>query len=120
MSATTSQTSNGSGCGYYFQHPRKPRPSCGLDKLSGSSLCLWHETRSRRPDCDLSKALEREVERPEHWLEGAILSDQPNLRGLNLFRAKLPYADFENLDLSGTVLAEACLDKAHSRGATLN
>jgi hypothetical protein len=62
----------------------------------------------------------QEVERPEHWLEGAILSDQQNLRGLHLFRAKLPHADFENLDLSGTVLAEACLDNALFRGATLD
>jgi hypothetical protein len=118
--ANVRATGHEAGCAYRFQHPARPRPYCGLEVLPGALYCVWHEPQSRRTRRDLSVALVRVVEQPDHWLEGAVLCDQPNLRFLNLFRAKLPYADLENSDLSDTMFAEACLDNAVLRGATLN
>jgi hypothetical protein len=85
--------------------------------LEGSLFCVWHDADARPREWDVRGELERAVAQPEHWLEGAILSDQKALRQLNLFGAKLPFADFEGVDLSDTVLAEACLDGAVFRGA---
>jgi hypothetical protein len=88
--------------------------------LPGSFFCLWHDAEGRPDDCDVQGELVRAVAQRDHWLEGAVLSDQRQLRSLRLLGAKLPYADFEGVDLSDTVLAEACLDGAVFRGATMN
>jgi|ERR1035441_5087514 hypothetical protein len=120
MSSSATAASGGTGCTYRFQHAAKPRAVCDVEAVPGSSLCIWHDVQLRPHDFDLAAALVRAVEQPDHWLEGAVLSDRENLRSLKLFRARLPYADFENVDLSDTVLAESCLDHAVFRSATLN
>src|SRR5437660_1402680 len=118
--AATNAPKHSTGCEYRFAHPKRPRDTCNLPCQPGGTLCIWHNPAPRPQDANTDTQLQNAVQEPDHWLEGAILSDRQHLRALTLIGANLPGADFENVDLSDTVLAEACLDDAIFRGAILN
>src|SRR4051794_16559091 len=102
-------------CTFGFQHPNAGRKTCGLPVLvempGHEPLCPWHDPDARPTDFNVKQELEKELQSPDHWLEGAKLAMQ-DLRNLSAREGRLPGADLEGARLDKALLHKAILDEA--------
>lgn len=98
-------------CSFEFVSDRRPRQHCGSPAIvADPPRCRWHAL-AAAPE-DPRQALQAEAAKPEHWLEGAILS-RMQLRDVVLFRTRMPRADLEYCICNGASFAEANLTEAN-------
>lgn len=100
-------------CSWRFTHPERPRDFCGLPAGS-DGLCIFH---SDLLTPNFAEALEEEVSKPQHWLEGAIIKQ--GLTKVRLTGAHLPNASFEGQRLVNVLLDNALLERANFRSSCL-
>src|SRR5206468_4618769 len=74
-------------------------------------LCPWHDPEARPAGFNVKQELEKELQSPNHWLEGVKLAMQ-DLQHLSARGGRLPGADFEGAQLDEAFFHEAILDNA--------
>jgi hypothetical protein len=111
MTATASPLA----CTFRFRHPKAERKNCGLpvlvERAGQEPLCPWHDPEARPVGFNVKQELEKEIQSPNHWLEGAKLAAE-DLRNLSACDARLPSADLEGARLDNAFLHKAILDDA--------
>ncbi len=102
-------------CTFRFRHHSRERDTCELPVLVERSgrqpRCPWHDSDARPAGFNVKEELEKEIRRPNHWLEGAKL-EMSDLRRLSGNGARMPNADLEGSQLDGAMLHKAILDDA--------
>jgi hypothetical protein len=102
-------------CTFRFRHPKAERKNCGLpvlvERAGEDPRCPWHDPAARPAGFNIRQELEKELQSPNHWLEGAKLA-AADLRNLSAYDGHLPCADLEKADLQNALLDKAILDDA--------